>query len=333
MLAGEAFLTAENRSDQGQGKAPFRVYHYVLYLLVLSTFAGFLYVFPFLILRLPGFNRWSNSPQGKKLEYGFTTQIDADVVIFGDSSAMYGVNPRLIGSTLDLKVVNLPNTIGSITVSGDLELQHYLRSHPTPKLIVIYLAPWNLDYIHKEKTGNLYEGEEMLVRHGSFQDISRFAQGHVLDFLQFPFRFYAVNSFSKTALSVFHSEQPSEIERNFGHMDMVTYGKLGTTCQLPANFNRTTSTMDSLQYLTDRYRQSADRIMLFIAPIPFCNGIQDLDPKSLAGLHVAPPKRMPPESFHADGYYIHPVPSAVPEVTQGLTEAIRTELALTRTGQ
>lgn len=323
----------ENRSDQVQDGATLRVSHYGRYLLALSVFAGLLYLSPFLILRLPAFDRWSNSEHGKTLEYGFTTNIDADVVIFGDSGALYGVNPRLIGSTLGLKVVNLPNTIGSIVVSGDLELQHYLHNHPTPKLIVIYLAPWNIDYLNKRKRENLYEGEEMLMRHGNFQDIARFGQGHVLDILQFPFRFYAVNSFPKAVRSMLHPEQSPEIERTFGHLDMVKYGKLESTCQLPEDFTQTSAETNSIQYLTNRYRQSADKFMVFVAPIPSCSGIQNFDTKPLELLHIPPPKHMPPDLFHADGYYIHPIPSAVPEVSQQLAEAIRTELALPPTGR
>lgn len=301
----------------------------MLYLFILLAFALLLYLSPFAILRLPGFERWSSSYEGKNIEYGFTTKVNADVVVFGESSAMMGIDPRTISSAIDQKVVNLPNTLGSLIVSGELQLQHYLRTNRRPKLLIIYLAPFNLDYAHIQHLANLYEGEEMLVRHGTVGDIFRFARSHSLEILQFPFRFYAVNSFPAMAKNLSKPITPSKIAIELGHTEeKVNFGTLKSTCSLPASFTNKEASMESVQRLVRRYGGSADRIMVFVAPIPSCGGTLTFLSLPYGELHAEPPKFMPPNSFWDDGYYIHLTPAAVPEATGELIVAIRSFLGV-----
>ena len=81
---------------------------------------------------------------GSALEYGFTASgVNADIILFGESSAVMGIDPRLAARSLGMKVINIPNSLGSLNVTGDMALSHYLRVNRRPKLIVFYLGAWH----------------------------------------------------------------------------------------------------------------------------------------------------------------------------------------------
>src|SRR5271168_5144205 len=159
------------------------------YLLVFFAVPLTLYLLPLIALRIPGFERWGGSTYGPALDFGFRSPgQDADVVIFGDSSALYGIDPVQMSAALGVKVINLPNTAGSLPVTGDLALRRYLSTNKKPQLLVFYFAPWGLNYTHEESSA-IFEGEEMLIRNGTWSEIFAFAKNHRTQSLVFPFQF------------------------------------------------------------------------------------------------------------------------------------------------
>ena len=324
----------EDAAEQSNLRAGDGVFAFGRYLLLLAVAAIALYAWPFVMVRQSGFDRWSNSSEGATLEYGFETAgANADVVIFGESSALHGVDPNQITTALNLKTLNLPNTLGSLVVSGDVEMRQYLHHNSKPKLIVIYLAPWDLNYLDLNDFRKLYEGEEMLMRHGSASDIFHFAISRPLEFLQFPFRFHSSNSIFGILQHLRKPASPSEIAANYGYLPNPDPRRLTETCKLPASFMIAQPSTKSTQALIDRYANSADRIMVYIAPIPSCQGSQWFESQSYEGLHAAPPKTVAPGSVVDDNSYIHLDPAAVRQATQNLIEAIRRTLVSSSGGR
>src|ERR1700761_2883798 len=136
------------------------------------------YLAGFALVCLPAYEQWSGSKWAPTLEYAFQTAgQNADVVIYGDSTALYGVDPLQMEKDLGLKVINLPNTMGSLPVVDDLSLKQYLAHNRPPKIIVFYMSSWNLNYMHPWGP-RLFEGEEMLLRHGSWSQIFDYAVHH-----------------------------------------------------------------------------------------------------------------------------------------------------------
>ncbi len=122
------------------------------------------------------------------LDYSYEAKpSNADIVIFGDSSAFLGIDPKQIDSELGTHTVVLPNTVGSLQVTGDLALRHYLALNRPPRAIVFYFTPWNLDFRHSSPPEFLFEGEEMLLRNGNLKEIASFAFHHPQAFLEFPY--------------------------------------------------------------------------------------------------------------------------------------------------
>jgi hypothetical protein len=319
----ESLIAGTGTPGQTAASSPSRMRRY------LCWFAGtgaVYFLLPLVLLRLPSFERWGGTIYGPAMDFGYRTAgMNADVVLFGDSAVLYGVNPSLISRQLGLKVVNLPSTAGSLHVTDDLVLQRYLQNNRPPRLIVFYFPPWELDY-HAEPSQALFEGEEMLLRHGTLRQIAAFTRKEP-SILQFPLQFY-VNS-PKVALmaALRHQDRTTSIETTMGHMDtQVSRTHLTRPCMIPQRFVDP-SGIASVEELAARYRSPARRILIFLAPIPACGNASELIGRTYDRVPAAPPREMSPELYLADPYYIHLDPSAVPAASKALAEAIRDDLA------
>ncbi len=298
---------------------------YRRYLLWLAVMTVVLYPLPYLLIHLPHFGQWTTSPFGRDLEYTMTTgHIDADVLIYGDSTALYGLNPRRMSSELGVKVFNLPNVLPSLRATYDLGLKQYLAHNKRPRLIVLYLAPWDLDYANFKAEDTAYDGEEMLLRHGNAQELWGFARKHPDLYLQFPFTFYRVQVNDRT----FHRDYSlPEVATTLGQRAVPAFAPLPADCALPPARAAGHLPMQTALDLYREYNQPGMPAMVYVAPIPHCVNAAIVAEDNYAPLHAAAPRLMPPGDFVQDTYYAHPVPGKVDQLTDQLLEAIRPRLA------
>jgi hypothetical protein len=296
------------------------------YLTGLLATALLLYLLPFALLRIPSFESWGGTIYGTALDFGFNAVgRNADVVIFGESSALYGIDPSRMSQELGLKVLNLPNTTTSLKVLDDLTLRRYLKGDRPPRLIVFYFAPWELDY-RADSTDQFFEGEEMLFRHGSLSEVLKFARKKPKDTLLFPFQFLLVAPKVSVMAALRHQNRAAMIEATMGHMEAQSFrGRVPELCTLLAK-DVAASRFNSVRDLAARYRTPETRTLVFIAPIPACQNAGAIVNRSYAGLGSAPPREMSPHLFLDDEYFIHLVPEAVPEATHTLADAARAAL-------
>ncbi|HEX9199693.1 MAG TPA: hypothetical protein VF865_09050 [Acidobacteriaceae bacterium] len=297
------------------------------YLLWLLAVPVFVYCFGFALVRMPGFERWGGSLYGPSLDFGFgASGVNADVVIFGDSSALYDLRPLEMSAALGVKTINLPNTAGSLAVTDDMALRDYLGRNTPPRLIVFYFSAWNLDYLRYEDMHLIYEGEEMLARHGSFSEILSFAKRHPDGPLLFPLEMYSVTPKAGVMAAVRRQDRVSAIAASMGHMDAASRGQhLDSSCVISSNLAGRLN-MDSARSLALRYRSAQTAVLIFIAPVPECRNASQVAGRSYAAISAAPPKLMQASSFWDDGFYTHLDPSAISEATADLVEAVRPAL-------
>ncbi|MBB5059902.1 hypothetical protein HDF16_004631 [Granulicella aggregans] len=274
---------------------------------------------PYAFEAIPGLQNFAASRTAIMLDYSYTaSHEDADVVIFGDSSALYGVDTKLLSSTLGMKVINLPGTKGSLAVTGDLPLRSYLAHNKPPKLIVFYLAPWNLDILNSH-TNFWYDGAEEIIRHGSFRDVLKLWRKEPESIFTFPMTFYMQNNklFSSIARRPFQLRPMVQ-----GHTPFPLGVSLTSDCVLPNSFKiRPDAT--SVRNLLDKYRSSTTKTMLYFAPIPRCAGVGDILSESYGRLPVAASKVLPAEDFAKDPFFVHPMPKGTPTSTGIFEDAIR----------
>jgi hypothetical protein len=305
---------------------PMRGRHFMALLLAVVAAA---YFGVFLFVRyFPAYDRKVGGLYGPALDYGFSVRhADADVVVFGDSSALFGFSPAETGQALGVSVINLPNTYGSLPVTRDDALQSYLRNNKPPRLIVFYMAAWELDFMQGSNP-HLFEGEDMLVRHGSMSEIASYLAAHPESLLKFPFRFYMTVPKSSLSSKLRHRDFGAVVATTHGHLDYERRdaGLLGPACRIPGDFMSATRTA-SVEDMLRKYDTASTRTMVYLAPMPSCSGSAALSERSYLGGTVAPPKIMPAGYFGADGSYAHLQPEAVDQSTQFLVDALRPMLA------
>jgi hypothetical protein len=287
-----------------------------------------IYLAGFALVCLPAYERWSGSKWAPTLEYAFQTAGEnADVVVYGDSTALYGVDPLQMEKDLGLKVVNLPNTMGSLPVVDDLSLKLYLAHNPPPKLIVFYMSSWNLNYMHPWGP-RLFEGEEMLLRHGSWGQIFHFAANHLEETLNFPFRVYSGLGPRSIIDMLRASHGVPEVVTQRGHeVNDLPVGPLSSDCTLPDTLVQEHRTA-SVQALIDRYTTPQTKTFLYLSPVPGCQNTSALLSSIRANmtLPAAQPAVLAAGDFSSDNMFAHVRPDAVAASTDLLTRAVRPHL-------
>jgi hypothetical protein len=324
MIAEQTYQLADEAVSRKNSETPSPDSRlWVRYLLGLSVPALLIYILPWFLLRVPSFERWGGSGYGPVMDYAYQTNgQNADIVLFGDSSEVLGIDPSKLSQELGVKVVALPNTIGSLRLTGEMAMQHYLAHNRPPKLIVLYVAPWNLNYSHEESKFLLFEGEEMLFRHGSFRDILAFFMTHPTDTLLFPLRLYEVNP--KVSITTFlkHRHPSETAAATRGHYDpLYMVPPFDKPCTLPKAMIKNVE-FDSAKSFVARYSTSATKVLVYNAPIPNCRNASILENRSYTAVDAAPPRTITPAHFKADEYYVHLEPTGVDQATGYLRDAI-----------
>jgi hypothetical protein len=313
------------QEEQGENRRGFGRYLATMGFCLLA-----LYCLPFYLVRRADFEQWSNSPYTAPLNYGFQlTGEDADVVLFGDSTVLHGVDPSRMSRELGVKVVNLPNTAATLQVTDDLLLRRYLQANRQPRLIVFYFAPWDMDYRQTELPIGTYEGRELLAHRGTAGEIFAYARNHLTEALAFPFQFYLANSSWRAIFLRTYRYTGAEAARTHGYFRNPSPKPLSPGCEFwPSTVDNIR--VDSVKALGLRYGTPETKILYFVAPVPGCRNASRVVDRSWNELPAAPPRELPLEMFGGATMYLHPAPEAVPAITDALVEAVRPVLAETR---
>lgn len=260
------------------------------------------------------------------LEYAYSPRPqNADVVIFGDSSAFIGIDPRLMNASLGIQSLVLPDSVGSIPVTGDMPLRSYLAHNRPPRLLVLYFSPWNMDFGQIARFEQ-FEGQEMLLRHGSWPEIWAFARQQPAELLVFPWRLYSTFGSKMLVAVLHHVDREKTVEQALGHSDYPpVVPPLAPDCLIPDSYLQKTGTASVVE-LARRYETPETRVLVYVAPVPACRNSDELTGRRVAGVEAAPPRTLPAEEFAGDKYYAHVLPPFVPVATAQLAEAVRAHL-------
>jgi hypothetical protein len=292
------------------------------YLMILLSVGIVMYLLPFLMERLTVFQPFSVSDWGNVLDHSYNLAgTDADIVIFGDSSALYGIDTPRLSAELGLRVINLPQSIGSLVIMGDLPLRRYLSQNKTPRIILLYMTPWNRDF-NAVPDVHAYEGTEQLVRHGTASELRHLLRTRPREILSFPLSFYLVGS-SSTRLW-----NPGGIHftPNDGFLPYrsTIAGPIAGDCAIPPQLLNLTSDR-TLQQLQNSFRPTGARIVTMLAPIPNCAGAKQIANRLGASLMV-----LPSYDFADDTFLVHPIASHSAETTDRVAAELRKWLAAPR---
>ena len=284
------------------------------------------YVFPFAALRSGWNPRWLLSYWGSVIDVTYQNQHqDADVVIFGDSTAATNFDPAQMTRDLNMKVIVLPNVSTSLPVTGYSPLEQYLQTNKKPRLIIFYLSGWDLDFMHNPFTHIVEEGEEMLLLHGSRADVLKYARSKPRQILMFPLHFYATSNRFGDLLYFRSHEVP---EMNQGHIVLLSHPTpMKSDCEFTMAGSASNAAADaSVREGVAEFTTPGTQTMVFVSPLPDCKRVDELRSVKHPGLAMPPVQVLPPERFRDDGWQAHMLSSAIAPSTAYLETSIREAL-------
>jgi hypothetical protein len=90
-----------------------------------------------------------------------------DVVIYGDSTAMTGIDPDLVESNTGFRTCNIAVTNAVLAVTNNLTLDYFLAHNAKPRVILVQLSPDGFQLENHAWRQTIYaEGLLELLRHG-----------------------------------------------------------------------------------------------------------------------------------------------------------------------
>jgi hypothetical protein len=296
------------------------------FLLVFLFMQAMAIVFPFVAERAPILRALSEAGATHALDYSYTARgEDADIVVFGDSSALYGADMSELSRLLGMNAINLPSSITTLALTHDRSLERYLQHNKAPKLIVLHLAPWNLDGVSNGKAPDgVFEGEEQVIRNGTLHDFTQLVRERPVDMLRFPFRFYLL--LSRINLLWNHRYVPQRVTK--GHIVFSeAFGHQSPDCRFPNRFLSPVGTASVEQFI-GKYSTPQTKVLVYLAPLPACtnlSAVQGLTSRST--MQFEPSIVLPPDMFANDGYSVHSLKAGSEVRTQVLADRIRKALA------
>jgi hypothetical protein len=97
-----------------------------------------------------------------------TRDRECDVLVFGDSTAMTGIDPEKVEEQTGFRTCNIAVTNAVLAVTGNLTLDHFLAHNARPRVLLIQLSPDGFQPENHSWHQTIYaEGLLELLRHGS----------------------------------------------------------------------------------------------------------------------------------------------------------------------
>jgi hypothetical protein len=258
-----------HQSDEGGGSPPNRSarVHYALYLLPLVLAPILLLLFGLFVIPTQWYTSLGGDPWLMGMGYGGTLHhADCQLVVYGDSTAMIGVDSERIRQRTGLKTCNIAENEGSIILNGTMVLDQYLSQNARPRYILFLFAPEDLDPFSPKQ------------KHGLFEAITyRLRQPHKLASLWlilhrpediFTWLSAGMDSMLRHIrgrhLTV---EEMSTRERHGGRLTMLDAPLTSCTedpFEIPPN-------LPWLGGLRDKYRSAGTTVLVDAMPLPVCD--------------------------------------------------------------
>ena len=89
---------------------------------------------------------------------------DCQVLVYGDSAAMVGIDPRIITAKTGMSACNIAEFAGVSILSGTLPLDLFLKNNPRPRYLVFFYAPEDLDLQSQRAVVPLFEATTWRMR-------------------------------------------------------------------------------------------------------------------------------------------------------------------------
>ena len=242
------------------------VSHLRLFLAILLLMPMLCLAICFGIMRSKWFFHHTHGLYLVNLGYGMTLHdTDCQVLIYGDSSALVGVDPAIIQAQTGLSTCNIAEFAGMTMINGTMILDGFLAHNPRPRYILFLFTPEDLAPYPKWQYVGTYEGILARVRFQPDAGLLRMLVLHPGE------TFGAFEVSGRFALQwAFQHPMPKESfedrARNRGRLDDPTAAL--TRCPTEARVHAPQkSWTDGLR---TRYGVAGTRVLIDVTPAPEC---------------------------------------------------------------
>jgi hypothetical protein len=203
---------------------------------------------------------------------------DCDVLIFGDSTAMTGINPDVVERNSGFKTCNIAVTNAVLSVTQNLTLNHYLANNVRPRVLLIQLSPDAFQPQNSAWNRSIYaEGLLELLRHGNPGEARRVLLTHPQQAIAFAgyaagySAYYAFKDIWFHATNLRSEEDTVTVHNGF----FTPPSPARTSCDSTTPTVSGTAAGDFPRTLVGDYQSAyADRssvVLVNVAPIPSCD--------------------------------------------------------------
>ena len=234
---------------------------------------------------------------------------DCDGLVYGDSTAMTGINPDVIDEETHFKTCNIAVTNAVLAVTGNLTLDHYLQQNARPKILIVQLSPDDFQQENRLWKHTIYaEGLLELLRHGSPEESRRVLLTHPHEAVSFAgyaagfTAYYAIKDFWTRTTHLRAEEDQIQVHNGF----FTPPSPARTYCDTDAKITDH-SRGEFPRSIAEDYRNGyADRsevVLVDVAPIPACDANLDTYSSELKGITSNSLATLPIGDFNDGRHY------------------------------
>jgi hypothetical protein len=209
-----------------------------------------------------------------------TRDRDCDVVVYGDSTAMTGIDPEMVEEQTGFKTCNIAVTNAVLSVTGNLTLDHFLARNHRPRILLVQLSPNDFQQESQAWHQTIYaEGLLELLRHGRPGEARHILLNHPAEAVSFAgyaagfTAWYGIKDiwFRVTSL---RPEEDTVTMRNgfFTPPSPARTTCVAATSVLPSpNPQQIAFSRSLVADYRDRYADRTGIVLVNVAPIPDCD--------------------------------------------------------------
>lgn len=243
----------------------------------------------------PGFPQRMFAPYNQVENYPFSlNHEDCEILIYGDSSAMTGVDPLKMEALTHHKTCNISQTQPTVVATGTLTVDLYLKKNASPKYLVIQVSPDTFYQAHGLDTLAGFDPILLMLRHDPgyatakklFQNVSptlRFLS-LVLQARYRPDRAYGARFFELYTRPI----ADYYVHKGFLTMPKGPEGGCGEPKPLGV-----TADYGWIDEARKRYSAEGVKVLVLLSPIPECDSqkaiYRDLDSHVDGAISTLPP--------------------------------------------
>ena len=205
---------------------------------------------------------------------------DCDVLVFGDSTAMTGIDPEVVESNTGFRTCNIAVTNAVLAVTNNLTLDRYLEHNGRPRVLLVQLSPDDFRQENRAWRQTIYaEGMLELLRHGRNGEARTVLLSHPQESIAFAgyaagyTAWYAIKDVWFHATHIRAEEDTVTVRNGF----FTPPSPPRTSCAppestvLPSGKRQVAFSRSLVQDYKSSYATRAGVILVNVAPIPACD--------------------------------------------------------------